>query len=92
MRRCGPQAFEHCRAKALQGWDKSPAFAADADSEIGESRGEEKNIRDEANVSWEKELNLAAEVLKIKAEVDRLMVKSGLWAGRPHRAANGQWA
>ena len=40
----------------------------------------------EASVSWEKELKLAAEAVKMKAEVDMLQAEEGLRAKRQHRA------
>ena len=46
----------------------------------------------EASVSWEKELKLAAEAVKMKAEVDRLQAALGLRAERQHRSLNGKWA
>ena len=45
----------------------------------------------EASVSSEKELKLAAEAVKMKAEVDRLQAELGLRAERQHRAWNGKW-
>ena len=46
----------------------------------------------EASASWEKELKLAAETVKMKAEVDRRHAELGLRAARQHRAWNGKWA
>ena len=46
----------------------------------------------EASVSWEKELKLAAEAVKIKADVDRLQAELGLRAERQHRAWKRKWA
>ena len=43
----------------------------------------------EASVYWEKELKLAAEAVKMKAEVDRLQVELGRRVERQHRARNG---
>ena len=42
-------------------------------------------------MSWDKELKLAAEAVKMKAEVDRLQAELGLRAERQHRAWNGKW-
>ena len=46
----------------------------------------------DACVSWEKELKLAAEAVKMKEEVDRLQAELGLRAERQHWAWNGKWA
>ena len=46
----------------------------------------------EISVSWEKELKLAAEAVKMKAEVDRLQAELELRAERQRRAWNGKWA
>ena len=45
-----------------------------------------------ASVSLEKELKLAAEPVKMKADVDRLQAELGLRAERRHRARTGKWA
>ena len=50
-----------------------------------------KHAEMEASVSSEKELNLAAEAVKMTAEEDRLQAELGLRAERQHRAWRGQW-
>ena len=89
VRRGGLEASEACRDRALQWRDKSHAQAADAELK---SRDEAKTISEmEARLSSEKEIRLVAEVVKMKAEDERLQAEWALRAERQHRAWTERW-
>ena len=72
---CGDlEASEACRDRAFQERDKSRAQTADADLKSSDAA---KTISEvEASVSAEKELRLATEAVKMKAENERLRRKT----------------
>ena len=84
MRRGGREASEACRNRALRERDISRAQATDA----------ELKSRDAAFffVSWEKELRLAAEAVRMKTVEERLQqAELALRAERQHRAWTERW-